>query len=180
MKGVSRHLSSFLKILKIAEDVGLGINGGLVTINASAVIAAGVAEQDARILSGWVDSLNGAVSNGSLHLGEGAKGWQQIRAGSPIFFTATKVFDVTVADTEYKCDIDTHWYGTTITLNKAATTKLVQLIFAGVSTAGICSALAAMGVITAVTSPVFALIGACLGLGAGIINIADLCKGSHL
>jgi hypothetical protein len=164
------------KIFTIIENLGLSVTKGVVGFDEAAVVAAGVSEPDAEYVGNLVSKLNELVERGSLQIGEGTKGWNKITPKTPQYFAATLV-NTTIAGTQYQVDVDVHWYGTKITLNKAATTKLAQIVALGGTATSVAAAAAAAGIITAPADLPLGLIAGLLFLGAAVINVADLCKG---
>ncbi len=167
------------KILAAVEAGGLTVTNNAVAFDQHAVIAAGVSAADANIIADMIHGLNQLVAEGALQLGDGANGWQQITPKAPMFL-ATSVVNVTIAGTKYSADYSTHWYGHRLTLNKAATGKLCELIALGGSAVGVAAALAAAGIITLPADIPLGVITALLFFGSLAIRAADMCKGVSL
>ena len=136
------------RILATVEAGGLSVTNNAVAFDQAAIIAAGVSTADADVIADIIHGLNRLVAEGALQLGAGADGWQEITPKAPMFL-ATSVVNVTIAGTNYSVDYSVHWYGHRLTLNKAATGKLCELIALGGSATALAAALAAAGIITA-------------------------------
>jgi hypothetical protein len=167
------------KILAAVEAGGLTVTNNLVAFDQAAAIAAGVSAADAGVIADIIHGLNQLVAEGALQVGDGADGWRQITPKAPMFL-ATSVVNVTIAGTNYAVDYSAHWYGHRLTLNKAATGKLCELIALGGSAAALAAALAAAGIITAPADIPLGVLTALLFFGAAVVRVADMCKGVSL
>jgi len=170
---------TFPKIIAAVEAGGLTVTNRAVAYDRGAAIAAGVSPADADVIADMIHGLNQLVAEGALQLGRGADGWREIVPKAPMFL-ATTIVDVTIANSNYKVDFSTHWYGHRLTLNKPATQKLCELLALGGSASALLAALAAAGIITAPADIPLGVITALLFLGAAVVRVADMCKGISL
>jgi hypothetical protein len=167
------------KILATVEAGGLTVTNNAVAFDQAAVIAAGVSTGDAAVIADIIYGLNRLVAEGALELGEGPDGWRQVTPKAPMFL-ATSIVNVTIAGTTYTADYSTHWYGHRLTLNKAATGKLCELLVLGGSATGLAVALATAGIITLPADIPLGVLTALLFIGAAVVRVADMCKGVSL
>jgi hypothetical protein len=163
------------QVIGQVEKVGLTVRNKVVLFDRAKVLEAGVSAPDADVFENTVETVNRMIAQGSVKVKDTPDGWRNFdyigRLPQPV------LFQVEIANTEYKCEVEYGWLGTYYKLNKAATQKLAEIISATGDIAAILAALAALGIITAVEAPAFALAAALLKIGADGLKLLDMCKG---
>jgi hypothetical protein len=163
------------KILAAVEAGGLTGQGNAVAFDEQAIIGAGVSQEDAEVIGNWIHQLNQLIKGEAVQLGAGPTGWQAITPRSPLIFATT--FTKVIAGTTYSFDSSVHWYGTKLTLNKAATTKLAQLLGAGAAAGVLALQLATVVGVTIPADLPIGLLTAVATMGGAAIWVADMCMG---
>lgn len=159
-----------------ACEPGLTVAAGIVEFDQGLAIAAGLSGVDAHAVSTLVDRLNDLVGAGVLALGPGPGGWASVTSLSPAVFAGVMV-TVTIGTLTLVINVTTHWWGTKISMNKAATQKLVEALNVGAGAAAVVAAVLVLAGVTAPAAAVAALVSALLWLGGAAIALMDFCNG---
>jgi hypothetical protein len=162
-----------------AAETGLEVAGGVLQFDSSSALSAGLSDGDVYYVQKFVDKLNERVEGGFLSFAAGSTGWQSISSNSEAFWAGTAA-DVNINGRDYEITIENRWYGTVITLNKAATEMLVKLLNTGAAAGAVAAAVTSLLGVTAPVATVLALVSALLWLGAAVVDLCDFCSGVEI